>query len=124
MAGAIGLIGWLMMAKPGLAVATITHTAEEPAWPTPTACSAASPAPRSPPRIVHEDDLVVAFQDIAPRAPTHMLLMPREHIASAAGPDRADAALLGATLRGGGADRARRGASPTAAIRHGHQLGA
>ena len=26
---------------------------------------------------VHEDDLVVAFRDIAPRAPTHVLLMPR-----------------------------------------------
>lgn len=33
---------------------------------------------------VHEDDLVIAIRDIAPRAPTHVLLLPREHIASAA----------------------------------------
>lgn len=33
---------------------------------------------------VHEDELVVAFRDIAPRAPTHILVVPREHIPSAA----------------------------------------
>jgi histidine triad (HIT) family protein len=33
---------------------------------------------------VHEDDLVIAIRDIAPRAPTHILILPREHIASAA----------------------------------------
>lgn len=37
-----------------------------------------------PATIVHEDDLVVAFRDIAPKAPTHVLVIPREHIASAA----------------------------------------
>ena len=30
-----------------------------------------------------EDDRLVAFRDIAPRAPTHILLVPREHIPSA-----------------------------------------
>jgi histidine triad (HIT) family protein len=33
---------------------------------------------------VHEDDVVFAFRDIAPRAPTHILVIPRDHIASAA----------------------------------------
>ena len=33
---------------------------------------------------VHEDELVVCFRDIAPRAPTHILAVPRDHIASAA----------------------------------------
>ena len=33
---------------------------------------------------VHEDADVIAFRDIAPRAPTHILVIPREHIASAA----------------------------------------
>jgi histidine triad (HIT) family protein len=33
---------------------------------------------------VHDDDAVIAFRDIAPRAPTHILVIPREHIASAA----------------------------------------
>ena len=37
---------------------------------------------------VHEDDEVIAFRDIAPRAPTHILVIPRRHIASAADLDR------------------------------------
>lgn len=32
---------------------------------------------------VHEDDAVVAIRDISPQAPTHILVLPREHIASA-----------------------------------------
>jgi histidine triad (HIT) family protein len=44
---------------------------------------------------VHEDDLVVAIRDIAPRAPTHILLLSREHIASAAELGEAHATLLG-----------------------------
>lgn len=44
---------------------------------------------------VHADDLVVAFRDIAPRAPTHILLVPRTHIGSAAELTEADAPLLG-----------------------------
>jgi histidine triad (HIT) family protein len=44
---------------------------------------------------LHEDDLVVAFRDIAPRAPTHILLIPRRHIASAADLTEADGPLLG-----------------------------
>ena len=41
------------------------------------------------------DDQVVAFRDIAPRAPTHILLVTREHIASAADLTEAHATLLG-----------------------------
>ena len=44
---------------------------------------------------LHEDDLVIAIRDIAPEAPTHILLMPRAHIASAAELSDADAPLLG-----------------------------
>ena len=44
---------------------------------------------------VYEDDIIVAFRDIAPRAPTHILVMPREHIASAANLTDADATLVG-----------------------------
>jgi histidine triad (HIT) family protein len=35
-----------------------------------------------PASIVYEDDAVVAFNDINPQAPTHILIVPREHIAS------------------------------------------
>jgi histidine triad (HIT) family protein len=31
---------------------------------------------------VHEDERVVVFKDIYPKAPVHLLLVPREHIAS------------------------------------------
>lgn len=48
-----------------------------------------------PATMVHEDDLVVAIRDIAPRAPTHILLMPRQHIASAAELTEAHGPLLG-----------------------------
>jgi len=44
---------------------------------------------------VHEDDLVIAFRDIAPRAPTHILLVPRRHIPSAAELVEEDGPLLG-----------------------------
>jgi histidine triad (HIT) family protein len=44
---------------------------------------------------VHEDDDVIAFRDIAPRAPTHILVIPRHHIASAADLTEAHGAILG-----------------------------
>lgn len=44
---------------------------------------------------VHSDDLVVAFRDIAPRAPVHVLVIPRDHIASAAQLTEGDGPLLG-----------------------------
>lgn len=34
-----------------------------------------------PATFVHRDDDLVAIQDINPQAPTHLLLIPREHIA-------------------------------------------
>jgi histidine triad (HIT) family protein len=59
-----------------------------------------------PAEILHDDDLVVAFRDIAPRAPTHILLIPRRHIASAAALTEADGPLLG-RIFGVAADLAR-----------------
>jgi histidine triad (HIT) family protein len=44
---------------------------------------------------VHDDEAVIGIQDIAPRAPTHVLFLPREHIASAAELTQADGPLLG-----------------------------
>lgn len=35
-----------------------------------------------PAEILHETDSVVAFRDISPKAPTHVLVIPREHIAT------------------------------------------
>lgn len=39
---------------------------------------------QAPAEIVHRDDRIVAFRDIGRRAPLHVLLIPREHIASIA----------------------------------------
>ena len=48
-----------------------------------------------PAEIVHEDDHVVAFEDINPQAPTHLLLIPRKHIATLNDLEEGDAALVG-----------------------------
>jgi histidine triad (HIT) family protein len=44
---------------------------------------------------VYEDDETVAFRDIAPQAPTHVLVIPRRHVADAHALTDADDALLG-----------------------------
>jgi histidine triad (HIT) family protein len=44
---------------------------------------------------VHEDDQIIAIRDIAPRAPTHILLIPRRHVASALDLTEADSPLVG-----------------------------
>jgi histidine triad (HIT) family protein len=44
---------------------------------------------------VHEDDLVFAIRDINPQAPTHLLVLPREHIPSAEALTEEHGALLG-----------------------------
>ena len=35
-----------------------------------------------PGNIVYEDDLIIAFHDLNPQAPVHVLIIPKEHIAS------------------------------------------
>lgn len=44
---------------------------------------------------VAEDDVAIAIRDIAPRAPTHVLVLPRDHIRSAAELTDDDADLVG-----------------------------
>ncbi len=56
-------------------------------------------AGRSPARLVHQDDQVVAFHDIHPQAPTHVLLVPRRHLSSLLDLTAEDDALLGAMVR-------------------------
>jgi histidine triad (HIT) family protein len=48
-----------------------------------------------PSRKVVEDDVVLAFHDIAPRSPTHILVIPKTHIGSADDLTDADGPLLG-----------------------------
>ena len=52
-----------------------------------------------PASIVFQNDHVVAFKDITPRAPTHMLVVPRRHIATLNDLAPDDDALVGEMIR-------------------------
>jgi histidine triad (HIT) family protein len=56
-----------------------------------------------PSRKVYEDDRIYAFEDIAPKAPTHVLVIPKKHIARLADADSEDPALIGALALGAAA---------------------
>jgi histidine triad (HIT) family protein len=65
-----------------------------------------------PAKKVYEDELSLCFADINPQAPTHLLLIPKEHIASQAHAKAGHTALLGHLVakaaevaRGAGLDR-------------------
>ena len=66
-----------------------------PAGPRPDCLFCRIVAGEIPAELVHSDDLVIAIRDIAPRAPTHVLFLPRVHIRSAAELTEADGPLLG-----------------------------
>jgi histidine triad (HIT) family protein len=52
-----------------------------------------------PAGVCHEDEQCVAFHDIHPQAPVHILVVPRRHIASLNAARPEDEALLGHLLR-------------------------
>ena len=52
-----------------------------------------------PSRKVYENDLVYAFRDINPQAPTHVLVVPKKHIVSVDDIDRAEDHEIAACLR-------------------------
>ena len=51
-----------------------------------------------PASIVYEDDLVLAFRDINPKAPTHVLIVPKKPIPNLAAAKPEDAPTLGHLL--------------------------
>lgn len=51
-----------------------------------------------PADIVHEDEQIIAFRDISPQAPVHVLFVPKQGIRSLAEATDGDAALLGRLL--------------------------
>ena len=55
-------------------------------------------ARKIPATIVYEDDRAVAFRDIQPQAPVHLLIVPRKEIAEVGNAQPDDAALLGHLL--------------------------
>jgi histidine triad (HIT) family protein len=48
-----------------------------------------------PARIVYQDELCLAFHDVAPQAPTHVIVIPKKEIPSLDEVESEDAALLG-----------------------------
>jgi len=52
-----------------------------------------------PAEFVHQDDRCVVIQDINPQAPTHVLVIPLEHMESLDEASQRDEALLGHLLR-------------------------
>ena len=54
-----------------------------------------------PAALVYEDDLVVAFDDINPQAPTHTLVIPRKHVVSIVELQELDVGLLGHLMLAG-----------------------
>ncbi|MDE7297008.1 MAG: histidine triad nucleotide-binding protein [Clostridia bacterium] len=52
-----------------------------------------------PSKRVYEDDELVIFQDIEPKAPVHLLCVPKEHFAYLSDLDEERAALVGRILR-------------------------
>jgi len=54
---------------------------------------------RRPSRTVYADDQVVAFHDVRPQAPIHVLVVPRRHVTSLLDLEPGDDGVLGAMVR-------------------------
>ena len=52
-------------------------------------------AGKVPSEILYQDEEVIAFRDINPQAPTHLLIIPKRHIHSLAHLPEADSSLIG-----------------------------
>ena len=48
-----------------------------------------------PASVVYEDDAIMAFKDLHPEAPVHVLVIPKKHIASLVHLEAEDAGLMG-----------------------------
>ena len=48
-----------------------------------------------PARLAYEDDRAIAFHDVSPQAPVHVLIVPRDHLEHVLDADRADPAISG-----------------------------
>ena len=64
-----------------------------------------------PASLVYEDDRVIAFNDINPQAPTHVLVVPKRHIETLNALEPADDAIVGEITRRAAAIAKERGIS-------------
>jgi histidine triad (HIT) family protein len=56
-------------------------------------------AKESPAEIEYEDDLVMVFRDLYPKAPVHLLIIPKRHIESIARAEPGDGDVLGRCIQ-------------------------
>jgi len=56
-------------------------------------------AGRIPAKVAYQDDLIMAFFDIKPEAPTHTLVIPKRHITSLLDLTPEDDAVIGSLIR-------------------------
>jgi histidine triad (HIT) family protein len=56
-------------------------------------------AKESPAEIEYEDDEVMAFRDLYPKAPVHLLIIPKRHIESIAHLELDDAGIIGRCIQ-------------------------
>ncbi len=64
-----------------------------------------------PARIVHEDDLCLAFEDIHPHAPTHLIVVPKKEIPTVNDLSAEDEAIVGHLFTVMGSIAAKKGLS-------------
>lgn len=81
-----------------------------------------------PAPLVYEDDLVAAFNDIAPQAPVHVLIVPKKVIPRVGEAEETDQTTLGALLLAAGKIARQLGVSERSkgfrlVINHGHDAG-
>ena len=62
-----------------------------------------------PATIVHQDERIVAFNDVNPQAPTHILLVPRAHIGTPNDLSPKEDAIVGELVRRAAAIASERG---------------
>lgn len=51
-----------------------------------------------PADVIYESDSAIAFRDVNPKAPVHVLIIPRKHIATINDLDSSDAAMIGSMI--------------------------
>jgi histidine triad (HIT) family protein len=65
-----------------------------------------------PSKLLYEDEDIVAFEDAAPQAPVHFLVIPRKHVAAVKDMPASEADLLGRMLRMGASLAKEKGLEP------------
>ena len=64
-----------------------------------------------PSTMVHEEEEIVAFRDLSPQAPTHILVIPRKHVSSVTDLEAGEDSATGRLLRVAGEIAAKEGIS-------------